>query len=240
MVQNACRSRKRRTNVYLRTVHNTCGSKKSNMNVYVRYTVYACRYIGNEKSNVGCHNPTTLKHATSNTAEQYNQIVITCWFFCLFVLFCFVFCCLFIYLFFLFFAFSVANYNYFDYIYHFNYRLYQVWCRSIDSEETENNINWIRKICFNRLVLSNPLKVWKAIYFNQLRARSQISVYGLTEWDLGGQSAARGAGFCEQNLGMKCIPCVGTHLWITMAAKSTLSYCQIYLCEWKWLIFKTW
>ena len=42
---------------------------------------------------------------------------------------------------------------------------------------------------------------------------------------------APGVGFWGQNLGIKYIPCVGTHLWITMAAKSALSYCQIYWCE---------
>ena len=51
-----------------------------------------------------------------------------------------------------------------------------------------------------------------------------------TAW-AGGRSAAPGAGFCGQNLGIKYIPCVGTHLWITMAAKSALSYCQINWCE---------
>ena len=66
---------------------------------------------------------------------------------------------------------------------------------------------------------------------NMLGARSQIPVYGLTGWALGGRLAVLGAGFCRQNLGIKCIPCVGTHLWKTMAAKSTLSYCQIYLRE---------
>ena len=64
-----------------------------------------------------------------------------------------------------------------------------------------------------------------------LRAHSQIPVYGLTGRALGGRLAVLGAGFCGQNLGIKCIPCVGTHLWITMAAKSTLSYCQIYRFE---------
>ena len=62
-------------------------------------------------------------------------------------------------------------------------------------------------------------------------ARSQIPVYSLTGCGLGGRSIAPGAGFCGQNLGIKYIPCVGTHLWITMAAKSALSYCQIYWCE---------
>ena len=61
---------------------------------------------------------------------------------------------------------------------------------------------------------------------SHLRARSQILVYCLTGMALGaGRSAAQGTGFCRQNRGIKCIPCVGTHLWITMAAKSTLSYC---------------
>ena len=64
-----------------------------------------------------------------------------------------------------------------------------------------------------------------------IRARSQIPVYGLTGWALGGRSAVPGTRFCGQNLGIKCIPWVGTHLWITMVAKYTLSYCQIYLCE---------
>ena len=45
-----------------------------------------------------------------------------------------------------------------------------------------------------------------------VRARSQILVYGLTGRALGGRSAAPGAGFCGQNLGIKYIPCVGTHL----------------------------
>ena len=49
----------------------------------------------------------------------------------------------------------------------------------------------------------------------------------------GGWLAASGAGFCRQNLGIKYIPCVGTHLLITMAAKSALSYCQIYWYEYK-------
>ena len=39
-----------------------------------------------------------------------------------------------------------------------------------------------------------------------LRARSQIPVYGLTGRSLGSQSAALGAGFCGQNLGIKYIP----------------------------------
>ena len=54
-----------------------------------------------------------------------------------------------------------------------------------------------------------------------LRARSQIAVYGLIGRTLGGQLAALGALFCGQNLGIKCIPYVGIHLWKTMAAKST-------------------
>ena len=63
------------------------------------------------------------------------------------------------------------------------------------------------------------------------RARSQILVYGLTGQALGGRLAAPSMGFWGQNLGITCIPCIGTHLWITIVAKSTLSYCQIYLCE---------
>ena len=37
---------------------------------------------------------------------------------------------------------------------------------------------------------------------------SQIPVYGLAGRGLGGRSAAPGAGFCGQNLGIKYIPCV--------------------------------
>ena len=56
--------------------------------------------------------------------------------------------------------------------------------------------------------------------WDQLRACSQIPVYGLSGWALGGwmagwlggRSAVPGAGFCGQNLGIKYIPCVGTHL----------------------------
>ena len=41
---------------------------------------------------------------------------------------------------------------------------------------------------------------------------AKIPVYGLPRRALGGRSAAPGAGFGGQNLGIKCIPCVGTHL----------------------------
>ena len=47
---------------------------------------------------------------------------------------------------------------------------------------------------------------------NKLRARSQIPVLGLTGRAHGCQAAASGAGFSGQNLGIKYIPCVGTHL----------------------------
>ena len=47
---------------------------------------------------------------------------------------------------------------------------------------------------------------------SNIRARSQILVYGLTGRGLGGRSAALGVGFCGQNLGIKYIPCVGTDL----------------------------
>ena len=43
-----------------------------------------------------------------------------------------------------------------------------------------------------------------------IRARSQIPVYGLTGRGLGGR--APGAEFCRQNLGIKYIPCIDTHL----------------------------
>ena len=46
----------------------------------------------------------------------------------------------------------------------------------------------------------------------RLRARSQIPVYGLTGRGIAAWSAAPGAGFCGQNLGIKYIPCVGIHL----------------------------
>ena len=75
------------------------------------------------------------------------------------------------------------------------------------------------------------LIVWYLLKQGYLRACSQIPVYDLTGRGLGGRSVAPGAGFCGQNLGIKYIPCVGTHLWITMAAKSALSYCQIYWCK---------
>ena len=47
---------------------------------------------------------------------------------------------------------------------------------------------------------------------------------------LGGPWTAgqRHAWFCRQNLGINCISCIGTHLWIT---KYFLSYCQIYFCK---------
>ena len=64
-----------------------------------------------------------------------------------------------------------------------------------------------------------------------VRARSQILVYSVTGLALGDRAAGPGMGFCGQNLETKCIRCVGTHLWITMTAKSMLSYCQIYLYE---------
>ena len=60
---------------------------------------------------------------------------------------------------------------------------------------------------------------WKLI-----RARSQIPVLSLTGWAQGGRTAVPGGGFSGQNLRIKYIPCVGTHLWITMPAKSTSSY----------------
>ena len=55
-----------------------------------------------------------------------------------------------------------------------------------------------------------------------LRARYQIPVLGLTGLALGKWVVAPGVGFSTQNLRIKYIPCVGTHLWITMPAKSTL------------------
>ena len=64
------------------------------------------------------------------------------------------------------------------------------------------------------------------ILLSILTARSQISVLGLTVRDGSGRAAAPGAGFSGQNLSIKYIPCVGTHLWITMPAKSTLSYAK--------------
>ena len=54
------------------------------------------------------------------------------------------------------------------------------------------------------------------------RTRSQISVLSLTEQARDGQEAAPGTGFSGQNLRIKYIPCIYTHLWITMPAKSTL------------------
>ena len=64
---------------------------------------------------------------------------------------------------------------------------------------------------------------------NPFRARGQIPVYDLTGRGLGGWSAAPGTGFCWQNLGIKYIPCIGIHLWITMAAKSALSYLLVWI-----------
>ena len=45
-----------------------------------------------------------------------------------------------------------------------------------------------------------------------IQTGSQIPVCGLTGRALGGLSAAPGAGFCGQNLGIKCISCEDTHL----------------------------
>ena len=64
------------------------------------------------------------------------------------------------------------------------------------------------------------------------RALSQITVLGLTGCTCGIQVAVPGMGFRGQNIRIKYIPCVGTHLWITMPAKSTLLILyQIYLHE---------
>ena len=57
-----------------------------------------------------------------------------------------------------------------------------------------------------------------------VRARSQIPELGLTGPAGGSRASAPGTGFSGQNLRIKHIPCVGTHLWITIPAKSTLSY----------------
>ena len=77
----------------------------------------------------------------------------------------------------------------------------------------------------------------------QFRARSQIPVYSLTGRDLGlhmqninlkaytWRISISDQLPYKQNLVIECIPYVGTYLCITMAAKSTLSYCQIYWCE---------
>ena len=49
---------------------------------------------------------------------------------------------------------------------------------------------------------------------------------GLTGQARGGRLAAPAVGFSRQNLRIKYIPYVGTNLWITMPAKSTLSYAK--------------
>ena len=59
---------------------------------------------------------------------------------------------------------------------------------------------------------------------SKLRARSQILELGLTGRACGSLVAAPGVGFRGQNLKIKYISCIGTHLWITMPAKSTLPY----------------
>ena len=85
-----------------------------------------------------------------------------------------------------------------------------------------------RMLCLRPQSL-NTLRITTCCSLNastSFRARSQIPVYGLTRRGLGGRSASPGAGYCWQNLEIKYIPCVGTHLWITMAAKSALSYAK--------------
>ena len=57
-----------------------------------------------------------------------------------------------------------------------------------------------------------------------LKARSQNPVLGLIGRARGERVVAPGAGFSMQNLRLKYIPCVDTHLWITIPVKSTLSY----------------
>ena len=83
--------------------------------------------------------------------------------------------------------------------------------------------------------LSRPMLPFKSL---QLFCLGPVVKFRCTAWLCGPWTAGRraaavlGAGFCRQNLGIKCIPCVGIHLWITMAVKSTLSYCQIYSVSW--------
>ena len=57
--------------------------------------------------------------------------------------------------------------------------------------------------------------------YTVIRAHSQILVLGLTGMARSGREAVLGAGFSGQNLRIKHIPCIGTHLWITMPFKST-------------------
>ena len=60
-----------------------------------------------------------------------------------------------------------------------------------------------------------------------------VAKFRCTAWLGRPWAVAPGAWFCGQILRIKCISCVGTHLWITMAAKSTLSIWKIYWCEYK-------
>ena len=77
------------------------------------------------------------------------------------------------------------------------------------------------------LIMHGSNEIFK-MHNTYFRARSQILAYGVTGRGLGGRR--RGQDFVGKILELY-IPCVGTHLWITMAAKSDLSYCQIYWCE---------
>ena len=69
------------------------------------------------------------------------------------------------------------------------------------------------------------------IYTTTLRPRSQILVFGLTGRARSSLLAAPGGGFSRQNLRIKYILYIGTHLWITVPANLLYTINQIYFCE---------
>ena len=92
-------------------------------------------------------------------------------------------------------------------------------------------------IIFRHIKTSAPIPLLYCIYskmlgmgqiifhllWHHLLARSQNSISGCARHDLGSQAVSSGAGFCEQNLKIKYVPCIGTHLCLTVPAKSALS-----------------
>ena len=60
--------------------------------------------------------------------------------------------------------------------------------------------------------------------YNYIHILSQIPVLCLSGWACGGRMVVLGVRFSRQNPRIKYISCICTHSWITMPAKSTLSY----------------
>ena len=92
------------------------------------------------------------------------------------------------------------------------------------SETLKWNMNKIFWFILSRTYRLYTLSVKR---HQNLRARSPIPVLGLTGRDRRRPGDRAGRGISGQNLRIKYIPsCVGTgtHLWITMPSKSTLSY----------------